>query len=74
MIVDNPSDALLASADTIALFDPKWASWHDVIVPAPSQPRSGNRFTVVDIPVDSQNAADVQAWRERIAAARKPGS
>jgi hypothetical protein len=72
MIVDNPSDALLASADTIALFDLKWASWHEVIVPAPSQPRSGNRFTVLDIPVDSTDAAAVQDWRDRIAAARKP--
>jgi hypothetical protein len=71
MIFDNPSDALLASADTIALFDPKWASWHEVVVHAPVSPRSGNRFTVIDIPVDSTNAAAVQAWRDRIATARQ---
>jgi hypothetical protein len=41
MIVDDPSDALLASADAIALFDPRWASFREVIVAAPSQPRCG---------------------------------
>ena len=71
MIIDNPSDALLASADTIALFDPHWASWHEVIVAAATQPRSGNRFTVVDIPVDSTDAAAVQMWREKISIARR---
>ena len=72
MIIENPSHALLASADTIALFDPKWASWHEVIVHAPERPRIGNKFTVLDIPVDSTDTAAVQTWRDRIEAARKP--
>ncbi|OAI54412.1 hypothetical protein AYO47_02890 [Planctomyces sp. SCGC AG-212-M04] len=69
MVFDNPSDALLANADTVALFDPKLASWHQVVVHAPGRPRGGNRFSVIDIPVDSTDA--VQAWRDRIATARQ---
>lgn len=70
MILPNPSDAALKSADAITLFDPKVASWHQVVVYAPSRPNSGSRFTVLDIPVDSTDAAAVRTWHDRIKAAR----
>ena len=71
MIVPNPSDEALSSADAIFLFDPNRPEWHEVVVAAGARPRHGQGFFVVDIPVDAADGTAVQALRDRINAARK---
>lgn len=71
MIVQNPSDAALKSADAIALFDPVRPDWHEVIVVAGARPAHAQGFSVLDIPVDSTDEAAIQKLRNRIAAARQ---
>jgi len=70
MIVSNPSDEALRSADAIALFDPNRPDWHEVVIVAGARPLHGQGFVVLDIPVDSADESAVQHQRDRIRAAR----
>jgi hypothetical protein len=71
MIVSNPSDAALQSADTISLFDPRRPEWHELIVAAGARPLHGQGYLVLDIPVDSLDQARIEVLKSRIAAARQ---
>src|SRR5689334_2960653 len=71
MIVLNPSDEALRSADAIALFDPNRPDWHEVVVVAGARPARGQAFVVLDIPVDSTDQSSVRSLRDRIAFARR---
>lgn len=71
MIVPNPSEEALKSADAIVLFDPSRPEWHEVVVAAGARPRQGQGFLILDIPVDSADESAVQSRRESIDAARQ---
>ncbi|OAI53341.1 hypothetical protein AYO47_04920 [Planctomyces sp. SCGC AG-212-M04] len=71
MIVSNPSEQPLKSADAIALFDPQRPDWHEVVIVAGARPKGGQGFVVLDIPIDSADRVAVQSLKDRIAAARK---
>jgi len=71
MIVQNPTDQELRSADIIALFDLSHPGWHEVLVNVLREERMSPRdFLVIDIPVDSANQHDVKRWREHVARLR----
>jgi hypothetical protein len=71
MIFTNPNDGVLKSADIIALFDKAVPDWHEIVVSVPESREPSTTYLVVDIPVDSTDAVAVQAWRDRIVAARR---
>jgi hypothetical protein len=71
MIVPNPSEEALKSADAIFLFDPNRPEWHDVVVAAGARPAHGLGFVILDIPVDSADNDVVQGMRDRIGSARQ---
>jgi hypothetical protein len=67
MIVENPPDKILRVADVVAMFDFNVLSWNEVLVSTLGKRRlSPQDFMVVDIPVDSTDAAAVQEWRDRV--------
>jgi hypothetical protein len=71
MIVPNPSEHSLRDADAISLFDPERPEWHQVIIAVGARPDHGQGYTILDIPVDSQDSAALQAISTRIRDARR---
>jgi hypothetical protein len=68
MIHENPSGDVLRAADIVILVDVE-VGWHSTIVPLCDQ-RGYDTLCIVHIPVRSTDTVAIQAWRERVTAAR----
>lgn len=73
MILANPTNQQIFSADVIALFDPTNPGWHEVLVCPSHAPKTpGHELLVIDIPVNPASSDSLNAWRERIRRVRSP--
>lgn len=71
MIFEAPPDRIIQSADVIALFDLHQRGRQQVIFrTGTDEQTSPMSRLVVDIPVDLNDAAAVQRWKDRIATVR----
>lgn len=71
MIYHNPPSAVLAEAELITFIDPGVRGWKEIVVRRKAGLATGpGNLAVINIPVDSTDAAGLQNWRERIAKAR----
>ena len=71
MIYHNPPKAVLAEAEVVTFFDLEVPGWKEVVVTRKVGLRSGSGdLDAINIPVDSKDAAQLQAWRDRIHQAR----
>jgi hypothetical protein len=71
MIVPRPTDDQIRSAHVITLFDPQRPEFDLVLASADSHVWMDRRtFNIVDIPVDSSDAAEVVRLKQWVASLR----
>jgi hypothetical protein len=71
MIHDNPSKGLIRAADRIVLVDPATPGWQKVVIDEiPPGTPTLLKFLVLEIAVDSTDAATIQEWQDRISQTR----